>query len=208
MKRFCFFTLFLFSMLFVSSCSQDDDYSLNEKDKTGNFMNQEKEAEELGVTVEELKNMSVQETLKRKAGLILSNYVSLDDFKYSLDISKQDAETLGVSSELYDEILKDLNTANAAIAEARSHGVEIQMTDIKAEAQKFANGKNRIKMRSGNKGKDQYGSISTNGTEFGIDYFLPEISKTHVLFRCRTAAAITPVYTCKTYIYSDNGTQK
>lgn len=155
MKRVYLFALLLITIFFISFCFQDDDNLLDEKEKTGNIINQEKEAEELGVTVEELNKMFVREILKRKAGLILSDYVFLDDFKYSLDISKQDARTLGVSSELYDEILKDLDTANATIAEARSHGVEIQMTDVKAEAQKFANRKNGIKTRSGNNGKDQ-----------------------------------------------------
>lgn len=51
------------------------------------------------------------------------------------------------------------------------------------------------------------GTISTNGTEFGSDSFMPEITKTHVLFRCRTAAVLTPVYTCKTYVFGQWNSQ-
>lgn len=198
MKKILFMPLLGLIIMLSVSCSQDDDILQDtQKSEVKKLQEEEKEeAKKLFMTVQELKSMPSDVKEKRKAGLILSKYTTLRNYTYSLDISKEEALKLGVSEKLYDEISEDLRKTNETIREFREQGVDVKMTDVKAEAEKAEKSMNNAETRSGNNGRDQYGTISTNGTEFGSDSFMPEITKTHVLFRCRTAA-LTPVYTTR-----------
>lgn len=70
---------------------------------------------------------------KRAAAVILSNYVSIKDSLYSLEISKEEAQKIGIDADLYISILEDLNNSNRAIKEARLQGKKISLPNVKEE---------------------------------------------------------------------------
>lgn len=199
------FTLVVASCLV--SCSNDDSNIQEEKNsvKIKSYSSQIEEAKALALPVDEINSMPKNIKDKRAAAVILSNYVSIKDSLYSLDISKEEAQKIGVDADLYTSILEDLQNSNKAIKEARLQGKDIPLPNIKEEYKEYRQSfqVQPALTRSGNNGRDQYGSISTNGTEEGVDYFMPTIDKTSVKFTCRTNAAITPVYTCKTFVFNN-----
>lgn len=205
MKKCILLNAFTFIIAFcLISCSNDDS-NLQEESKsvkTKAFSSQVEEAKALALPVDEVNSIPKNIKDKRAAAVILSNYVSIKDNLYSLDISKEDAQKIGVDADLYTSILEDLKNSNKAIKEARQQGENIFLPNIKEEYKKYrqSNKVPQALTRSGNKGRNQYGSISTNGTEEGTDAFIPKIDKSAVRFNCRTNAAITPIYTCKTHI--------
>lgn len=161
MKKSLFtITLMGVIILFFVSCSQDNDALQDTQESETKTLQEEKEeADKLFLTVKQLKSMPSDAKEKRKAGLILSKYTTLKDYEYSLDISKEEALKLGVSENLYYEILNDLEKTNKTIRELREKGVEVEMTDIKAEAGKAEKRRGQTETRSGNNGRDQFGSI-------------------------------------------------
>lgn len=199
------FTLVVASCLI--SCSNDDpnnqegDNSVNMK----SYSSQIEEAKALALPVDEINSIPNNIKDKRAAAVILSNYVSIKDSLYSLDISKEEAKKIGIDADLYISILEDLNNSNRAIKEARLQGQKISLPNVKEEYKEYRQSLQvqQAHTRSGNNGRNQYGAISTNGTEEGMDAFMPTIDKTAVKFTCRTNAAIAPVYTCKTFVFNN-----
>lgn len=146
------------------SCSNDDarHQANTESVKTRAYSSQDEEAEALALPVEEVSNIPKNIKDKRAAAVILSNYVSIKDSLYSLDISKDDAQKIGIDTDLYMSVLKDLENANKAIKEARQRGENIDLPDIKKEYQKYkkTDKVSHSTTRSFNNGRNQYASIS------------------------------------------------
>lgn len=74
---------------------------------------------------------------KRAAAVILSNYVSIKDSLYSLEISKEEAQKIGIDADLYISILEDLNNSNRAIKEALLQGKKISLPNVKEEYKEY-----------------------------------------------------------------------
>ena len=74
---------------------------------------------------------------KRAAAVILSNYVSIKDSLYSLEISKEEAQKIGIDADLYISILEDLNNSNRAIKEARLQGKKISLPNVKEKYKEY-----------------------------------------------------------------------
>lgn len=194
----------IFTFYSCSNSLDEEDFSTSNNLNTKVYSSKIEEAKALAVPIEDLDNIPQNIKGKRAAAVILSKYISLNDSIYSLDISVEEAKKLGVTENFYYEIVNDLEKSNEAIKEATKNGEKLILPDVKKEAEDYSNGKlsiNSTVTRSGNNGKNQYGSIVTNGNEEGTDAFIPTIDKTYVLFTCRTNAAPIPVYTCKTYIF-------
>ena len=207
-KQTTLYTLTFILALFVgvlTSCSNDDSCIQKNPNniKTRAYSSQIEEAKALALPINEVNSIPKEIKDKRAAAVILSNYISIKDSLYSLDISEKDAQTIGVDADLYNSVLQDLKNTNKAITEARLHGEKVSLPNVKEESKKYRMSKEvpQALTRSGNKGKNQYGYISTNGTEEGTDAFLPTSDKSSVKFTCRTNAAIAPVYTCKTFVF-------
>jgi hypothetical protein len=195
---------FIIAFCLISCSNDDSSLQKNSKSvKTRVYSSQFEEAKALALPIDEVNSTPKNIKDKRAAAVILSNYVSIKDSLYSLDISKEDAQKIGVDADLYTSILEDLKNSNKTIKDARQQGEHISLPNIKEEYKKYkqSNKVQQTTTRSGNKGRNQYGSISTNGTEEGTDAFIPTIDKSAVKFTCRTGAAITPIYTCKTHIF-------
>lgn len=99
------------------------------------------EANALAVPVEDLDEIPQNVKEKRAAAVILSNYVSLNDSTYSLDISAEEAKKLGITEDLYYEIVNDLEKSNEAIKEATKNGEKLILPNVKKEAEDYRNGK-------------------------------------------------------------------
>lgn len=204
-KSLLLFGLLLFIALGLTSCS-DNDYRTQENSKSVKsriYSSQVEEAKALALPVDEVNRMPKKIKDKRAAAVILSNYVSIKDSLYSLDISKDDAKKIGIDEDLYMAILQDLISSNKAIINARKNGEKIILPDIKKEFEKYkkSNKTSQLENFPTTRATKQSGSISTTGTEEGKASFQPTYDKTAVTFTCRTNAAITPVYTCKTYAF-------
>ena len=63
----------------------------------------------------------------------------MENNQYHLKISKNEAEKLGVSPELYDEIVVDLSNTNIWILKAIENGDSIEIPDIQALAKEYKN---------------------------------------------------------------------
>lgn len=147
-----------------------------------------------------LNSLSPEAKEHREASMKLADYLEIENDLYVLKISKKDAQKLGISSDIYNKILKDLDITNKEIRKIRQNGGKIDLLDIKKEKEKFIR-HNSITVRSGNQGRDQFGSISTLGQEEGHDYFYPEYDKSDVEFRCYPTTAPTPIIVCKTEVF-------
>lgn len=86
------FTLVVASCLI--SCSNDDsnDYEGDNSVKLKSYSSQIEEAKALALPVDEINSIPNNIKNKRAAAIILSNYVSIKDSLYSLDISKEEAQ--------------------------------------------------------------------------------------------------------------------
>lgn len=183
-----------------SSCTQDE----NPKDstifaKTDVFSPSEiQQAKELAIPVSELSNLSEEVKQKRTAAIILSDYVMLEGTQYKLDISEQDAQELGVTPYLYEIIKNEILSTNAAIQEILENGDSIELCDIQAISKAYKNGELNLSDNPDKYSSVAYpsGNITTSGQEDGTASFKTEYEHTQVLFRCRTNAALSPIYVC------------
>ncbi|MCH5246345.1 MAG: hypothetical protein J1E84_07765, partial [Muribaculaceae bacterium] len=76
---------------------------------------------------------------KRNASIILSEFVKLENNQYRLELSKDEAEKLGVSPELYDEIVEDISNTNSWILKSLEKGDSIEIPDIQSIAKEYKN---------------------------------------------------------------------
>ena len=169
---------FIIASCLISCANDDTNIQKNNKSvKTKAYSSQVEEAKALALPVDKINNIPKSIKDKRAAAVILSNYVSIKDSLYSIDISKEDAQKLGVDADLYTSILQDLELSNKIIKEARQKGEKLVLPDIKEEAKKYriSNQIPQVITRFGDNGKNQYGAIGTMGNEEGMDTFLPKI---------------------------------
>lgn len=110
----------------------------------------------LALPVDEINSIPNNIKDKRAAAVILSNYVSIKDSLYSLEISKEEAQKIGIDADLYISILEDLNNSNRAIKEARLQGKKISLPNVKEEYKKYRQSLQvqQAHMRSGNNGRN------------------------------------------------------
>ena len=88
----------------------------------------QQEIEQLKLSPEEAIRFTPEMLEHRKASFALSEYVVLKDQQYVLEISAKEAmEKKGISQELYDKVVKDLEDTNAAIAKALQEGQKLDL---------------------------------------------------------------------------------
>lgn len=200
MKKFKFqlISAFFFSLLFFS-CSQKEQ---NISSTASSEKNTTYTASELGLSEADFSKLTPKQREQRAANLKLSEFVSLKDSVYSLTISQKEAEAMGISEEMYKNALNEMKVANETIAKCNKEGKPITLTDVKPSIQESKKKSNIVsKLTSGRASGNQYGHIETYGNTEGYDAFMPREQISNVLFYCQSNAAITPVYTCKTYIF-------
>ncbi|MDE6696141.1 MAG: hypothetical protein K2K25_04620 [Muribaculaceae bacterium] len=184
----------------LSSCSQDEDLVISGKlPETKAYSTAEiQQAKELAIPVSELDNMSEDIKEKRAASIILSDYIKLEGNQYKLAISEQEAQKLGVAPNLYEVIKAEIALTNQTILEYLEMGETIELCDIQSVSKAYKNGKLELSDNTSAYSKVAYpsGTIITTGQEDGTSGFTTEREHTKVLFRCRTAAAPTPIYRC------------
>lgn len=116
------------------SCSQDNEN--RQKSTTENLIEQQSD-----INLHNEHDILPQNVLrKRKASMVLSEFVKLENNQYRLEISKNEAGQLGVSPELYDEIMADLSNTNLWILKALENGDTIEIPDIQSIAKDYKNG--------------------------------------------------------------------
>lgn len=96
-----------------------------------------KAADELGLTVDKYNDLTPEVRRLRAAAIKLSSYVTLKDSTYSLDITREEAEKLGISGADYDYQCQELEKTNKAIKQMNARGETVEMLDIKALAGKI-----------------------------------------------------------------------
>jgi hypothetical protein len=116
--------------------------------------------------------------------LILANYLELKDDQYSLNISTEIVEKIGIPIQLLNAAKAEITKTNEFILKAKAEpNHELVLTDPKAL---FATAPT--------------GQLTTNGQEEAQSGFVwAPYNIRGIRFTCRTNAALTPVYTCKTY---------
>ena len=196
--KFQLISAFFFSLLFFS-CSQNEQ---NISSAASSEKNSICTASELGLSEADFSKLTPKQREQRAANIKLSEFVSLKDSVYSLTISQKEAEAMGISEEMNKNALNEMKVANEAIAKCNKEGKPITLTDVKPSIQESKKKSNIVsKLTSGRASGNQYGHIETYGNTEGYDAFMPREENSNVLFYCQSNAAITPVYTCKTYIF-------
>ena len=89
------------------------------------------QTEQLGMTPEEAKRLTPEMKEHRKASIILSEFVTLKDNQYVLNISMEDALKKGITEELYKKVVKNLENTNQAITNALQKGEKLDFPDPK-----------------------------------------------------------------------------
>ena len=89
------------------------------------------QTEQLGMTPEEAKRLTPEMKEHRKASIILSEFITLKDNQYVLNISMEDALKKGITEELYKKVVKDLENTNQAITNALQKGEKLDFPDSK-----------------------------------------------------------------------------
>lgn len=118
-----------------SSNGQENNNSV----RTRTYSSKTEEAKALALPIDKVSSTSKKIKDRRAAAVILSNYVSIKDSLYVLEISKEDAQKLGVDTDLYMSVLQELKRTNKMIKEARQRGENITLPDVKEEYKKFMN---------------------------------------------------------------------
>ncbi|WP_077196487.1 hypothetical protein [Prevotella ihumii] len=118
-----------------SSNGQENNNSV----RTRTYSSKTEEAKALALPIDKVSSTSKKIKDRRAAAVILSNYVSIKDSLYVLEISKEDAQKLGVDTDLYMSVLQELKRTNKMIKEARQRGENITLPDVKEEHKKFMN---------------------------------------------------------------------
>lgn len=195
--KFQLISAFFFSLLFLSCSQKEQNISSTASSEKNSICT----ASELGLSEADFSELTPKQREQRAANLKLSEFVSLKDSVYSLTISQKEAEAMGISEEMYKNALNEMKVANEAIAKCNKEGKPITLTDVKPSIQESKKSNIVSKLTSGRASGNQYGHIETYGNTEGYDAFMPREENSNVLFYCQSNAAITPVYTCKTYIF-------
>lgn len=196
--KFQLISAFFFSLLFLSCSQKEQNISSTASSEKNSICT----ASELGLSEADFSELTPKQREQRAANLKLSEFVSLKDSVYSLTISQKEAEAMGISEEMYKNALNEMKVANEAIAKCNKEGKPITLTDVKPSIQESKKKSNIVsKLTSGRASGNQYGHIETYGNTEGYEAFMPREENSNVLFYCQSNAAITPVYTCKTYIF-------
>lgn len=87
------------------------------------------QAEALGLTIDEFKEMPDAVKAKRKMGLLLLPYLQLDSVNniYILNISKEEALKLGVTEKEYEERMKEVAATNETIRSLMLKGDTVRL---------------------------------------------------------------------------------
>lgn len=86
------------------------------------------EANSLYLPVEELGSFTEEMKARRRANIILMEYLVPRDSFYAIDISEDEAAKLGVAPEYYRAALKDIERADSARKESIKQGIPVEET--------------------------------------------------------------------------------
>jgi hypothetical protein len=121
-------------------------------------------------------------TSKRRANEMLAKFLELKNNRYSFNLSVDKAIEMGLSEDAYKGALSELEQTNKIIEESeKDPNCDLTLTNPQ-EVKSLA----------------PSGTLKTNGQEEASDGFWAPSEISFIRFRCRTNAAPTPVYTCKT----------
>lgn len=165
---------------FMISCNQSEEFEYLESRASDSLNNQI----EVEPTKEEIK-------------ILLSHITEKNNF-YSLTISQEKAEELGISKELYTQFSKELFEASTLLQEYKLLGHEIVKFDKNNIIMTDEENISPLSNLGPTINSSPTGHIETQGQEFGYDCCDIKIKFAGINFHCFTRAALVPVYTCRT----------
>lgn len=98
------------------------------------------EAKELMLTVPDLRQLSPEVRAKRRASIILSEYIELADNQYKVAITEEKAGKLGVTTDLYKATVAEIEATNKMVAQMMKEGQKIDLPDIQAIMKAYKRG--------------------------------------------------------------------
>ena len=196
-------SLLIALLIILSSCTKDD--MIIEQFSKDSITNYEiQEAKTMAVSVETLRTYTPELKAHRAASIALAKYVLLNKEAktYSLNITKEEAQKLGISPEMYDKVMNDLNDTNKAIQKALKAGQELTLPDIQEEYKEYEKQVNYPAPLSAAASvnpeilKKKEGEIKTSDGVMGWDEYYPAFAgvKNDVLFSCTSRVALLPLY--------------
>ncbi|MDE6090602.1 MAG: hypothetical protein K2G41_07845 [Duncaniella sp.] len=140
---------------------------------------------------------------RRKAAQIVGEYIVLSDNQYSLELTQQEAEKLGVRDTIYDIVLKEINDINKFVTEQMEKGDTLSLPDIQASLKRYKNPEIQYKPETfKSKRLSRAGSMKAAGRLESFSNepvqatFKAVSGTTEVVFWCVPKVAIFPIYVC------------
>lgn len=138
----------LLTAFHLTGCSQtESNHSVQEPDTPA--LDLEAISEEIYINVEELMTLPPTTIQYLRESWILEHYIRIDEsgdgFGYIFEITRSEAESLGVSPETYDSTLRAYNDLTIAFRAAAARGYEVDVVNPKIDIERRIN---RFKNRS------------------------------------------------------------
>lgn len=136
--------------------------------------------------------MNNQKIATEHVNTAVAHLLKIEDGRFSIDLTRQDAEKIGISSADFERIMEELKETNEFISQAeKEKDHEIILIDPKTVKKETL----QQTLPSG--------TLTSNGQEqVGTGFFAP-IYTAKVRFTCRGHAALTPAFTCRTRALGD-----
>ena len=206
------FTFFLafFSANLLVGCSSDSENSMlvvSDKANTNEIVDSEQAymllttdyLDYLNIVDKELLNeMSIKEQIKTVMAYKLAEHITLADSLYTIDITKEEAEKMGISKEVYAQCYHDILVINEEVSKIKGcKNHDIHLLDYKKFVKENKGVENAFFYSLKAKKKEpQRGLITTTSGDWGYTTFFPNIFHSKVEFLGYSNAAILSVVTC------------
>lgn len=124
----------LLTALHITGCSQTES-NLSVQEPVPPALDLEAISEEIYIDVEELMTMPPATIQYLRESWILEHYIRIDEsgdgFGYIFEITRSEAEALGVSPETYDSTLRAYNDLTILFRDAAARGYEVDVVNPK-----------------------------------------------------------------------------
>lgn len=189
--------------IMLASCAQGEADLLLSSDNYNAINNSENIEQAINDNEAYLKEHEAQLLDLRYASMTLAEYIELDGNTYSLKISKDQAFKLGINSEIYDTIAKQIKATNDAVSEALNNGAEVDLIDVQERVKSYRMPQTNVRNNSLlNASRSTSGGIIYSNKESSATFYV-ESGIRKVILKCGTNWAPLVSYTCRVTCFGD-----
>ena len=182
----------ILSTILIASCAVHGDVESLLTDKANTENSIENEIQNNEATL--LQDESLLE--KRRAAVLLSDYITLEDNRYSLKLSPLEPAKIDIREELYQHMAEQIEFTYSTMAEAIERGADVDLMDIQSRAKSYKTPQTTVRNRSmSNASRSMTGGILYSSGNSSTS-FTPTRGTTKINLKCGTNWAPVVTYTC------------